>query len=150
MLSDDSALPNVLELLPHRHPFLLLDRVTVIEPGRRASGLKRVTADEWFFAPSPDASEMTMPNGLVVEALAQLSAALLLDLRDGTAGPMIGYFVAIDRVRYRGAARPGDEIQLDIELLRFRRGILRTRGEARVDGRRIVRAELTTVLRAAP
>ncbi|MGI8546086.1 MAG: 3-hydroxyacyl-ACP dehydratase FabZ family protein, partial [Gemmatimonadaceae bacterium] len=85
MLSDGSALPNVLELLPHRYPFLLLDRVRVI-----------------------------------------------------------------DRLRYRGAARPGDEIQLDIELLRFRRGILRTRGEARVDGRRIVRAELTTVLRAAP
>ena len=61
----------------------------------------------------------------------------------------VGYFMGIDRVRYRGAARPGDEIRLSVELLKFRRGLCRTLGEARVDGKRIVRAELTTVLRAA-
>lgn len=151
-------LPDVLSLLPHRYPFLLLDRITVLEPGMRAVGIKRVTSGEWFFGESSlDAAhphgrlaEMIVPNGLIVEGLAQLSAALLVDERNGVAGPMVGYFMGIDRVRYRGAARPGDEIELHIELLRFRRGILRTRGEAHVNGRRIVRAELTTVLRPAP
>lgn len=157
-MTHDSALPGVLELLPHRYPFLLLDRITVIEPGRRAEGVKLVTGGEWFFGESPyepslalhAADELSMPNGLVVEALAQLSAALLIDLRDGSSGPMVGYFMAADRVRYRGVARPGDEVQLSVDLMRFRRGLLRTRGEARVDGCRIVRAELTTILRQAP
>lgn len=146
-LSDAST--DVLGLLPHRYPFLLLDRVTVLEPGRRATGVKLVTSSEWFFGES-SLAEMVMPNGLIVEALAQLSAALLVDVRDGVTGPMVGYFMAVDRVRYRGGARPGDAIELSVELLRFRRGILRTRGEARVSGQRIVRAELTTVLRPAP
>ncbi len=158
-MHDAATLPDVLELLPHRYPFLLLDRITSVEPGKRATGVKRVTGGEWFFgeASSFAASQtsmlpggLTMPNSLIVEALAQLSAALLIDPRARAESPLVGYFMGIDRVRYRGVARPGDEIQLGVELLRFRRGILRTRGVAHVDGRRIVRAELTTVLRDAP
>jgi 3-hydroxyacyl-[acyl-carrier-protein] dehydratase len=145
--SNGAPLPDVRALLPHRYPFLLVDRVTALDPGRRAEGIKRVTGGEWFLGGAAPGG--AMPGGLVVEALAQLSGAVIVGLVDSAAGT-VGYFLGLDRVRYRGAARAGDEIRMVVELLRFRRGICRTRGEAWVDGRRIVRAELTTALRAAP
>jgi 3-hydroxyacyl-[acyl-carrier-protein] dehydratase len=141
--ASDASLPAVLALLPHRYPFLLVDRVIALEPGRRAEGVKRVTGAEWF------AGAGAMPGGLIVEALAQLSAAVLLGLVDGASGAL-GYFLGIDRVRYRGVVRPGDELRLVVELRQFRRGICRTHGEAFVAARRIVRADLTTVLRPGP
>ena len=140
-------LPDVLGLLPHRYPFLLVDRITALEPGRRAEGIKRITSGEWFIGLAGPGAEM--PNGLVVEALAQLSAAVLAGLTDATEHT-IGYFMGLDHVRYRGAARAGDDLRLTVDLLRARRRVCRTRGEAWVEGRRIVRAELTIVLRAAP
>jgi 3-hydroxymyristoyl/3-hydroxydecanoyl-(acyl carrier protein) dehydratase len=146
----DAELPDVLRLLPHRYPFLLIDRVTALDPGRRAEGLKRVTGGEWFFSSAEaGAAPSRMPNGLVVEALAQLSAAVLLGLVDAGSGA-VGYFLGVDRVRYRGAAVPGDELRLTVELRQFRRGICRTHGEAWVGRRRIVRADLTTAVKAVP
>lgn len=145
-----SDLPDVLQLLPHRYPFLLVDRVTALEPGRRAEGVKRVTGGEWFFTSLGSApGKVGMPGGLVVEALAQLSAAVILGLVD-TGNGAVGYFLGAERVRYRGVAWPGDELRLTIELRQFRRGICRTHGEAWIGGRRIVRADLTTAVRAVP
>lgn len=138
---------EVLALLPHRYPFLLVDRLRVEEPGRRAVGLKRVTGGEWFGAADP-AALAAMPGLLVVEALAQTSAAVLVGLLDGAAGA-IGYFAAIERVRFRDAARAGDTLRLDVTLRSFRRGIARLRGEATVDGRRVAVALFTTVVRGA-
>ena len=145
---------DALALLAHRYPFLLIDRITALEKGKRAEGIKRVTGNEWFLSGagangSYPVGTASMPSGLVVEALAQLTAAVLLGLVDEGAGA-IGYFMGIDRVRYRGAARPGDEIRLEVQLLRFRRGICWTRGDAWVGSKRIVRAELTTAIRPAP
>ena len=91
---------------------------------------------------------MAMPNLLVVEALAQTSAALLLGLVDAAAG-VVGYFAAIERVRLREPARVGDTLVLAVELASFRRGIARLRGRATVDGRRVVSASFTTIVRAA-
>ena len=144
---------DALSLLAHRYPFLLIDRITTLQAGQRAEGVKRVTGNEWFFGGvGPNGSfpvgTSSMPSGLVVEALAQLTAAVLLGLVDEGTGA-VGYFMGIDSVRYRGMARPGDELRLVVELLRFRRGICRTRGEAWVGAKRIVRAELTTAVRPA-
>ena len=146
------ALPDVSDLLPHRHPFLLIDRITALDPGRRAEGMKRVSGGEWFLGevsldPSAGPS-LGMPNALVVEALAQLSAAVLVGLVESGSG-VVGYFMGLDRVRYRGAARAGDDLRLVVELRQFRRGVCRLHGEASVDGRRIVRADLTIVVRPA-
>lgn len=136
----------ILNTLAHRYPFLLVDRIDVVEPGRRVEGLKRVTGAEWF---SPAwHQQMAMPNLLVVEALAQTSAALLLGLVDAAAG-VVGYFAAIERVRLREPARVGDTLVLAVELASFRRGIARLRGRATVDGRRVVSASFTTIVRAA-
>ena len=139
----DSALPDVEELLPHRYPFLLVDRITAIVPGKRAVGVRQVTADEWFTGKS---GSYEMPNTLVLEALAQLSGAVLIGLSDQASGA-VGYFVGMQRVKFRGVARAGDELTLECDLLQFKRGICKTAVTASVNGRRIVRAQITTVLR---
>lgn len=139
------ALP-VLDVLAHRYPFLLVDRLRVVEPGRRAQGLKRVTGSEWL---GNDASVPggAMPGLLVVEALAQTSAGVLVALLDGTSGA-IGYFAAARRVRFRTLPRAGDTLLLSVELLQFRRGVARLAGVASVDGVLAASAEFTAVVRA--
>ncbi|MDQ6611923.1 MAG: beta-hydroxyacyl-ACP dehydratase [Gemmatimonadota bacterium] len=144
-MDSDVALPSVLELLPHRYPFLLVDRILAIDPGRSAVGVRRVTADEWF---TGKAAHYEMPNTLILEALAQLSGAVLVGLVEGAQGA-VGYFVGMQRVKFRGRARAGDELKLECTLLQFKRGICKTAAVASIEGRRIVRAQLTTVLRTA-
>jgi 3-hydroxyacyl-[acyl-carrier-protein] dehydratase len=136
-----------MKVLAHRYPFLLVDRIDVVESGRRVEGLKRITGDEWFgqaWAPEQPA----MPGLLVIEALAQTSAALLLGLVDPASG-VVGYFAAIERVKIREPARAGDTLLLSVELSSFRRGVAHLRGLATVDGRRIVSASFTTIVRPA-
>ena len=135
---------DVLSVLPHRYPFLFVDRIRVIEPGRRALGIKRVTGSEWF-------GESELPNGempglLVVEALAQTSAGVLIGLLDGSAGA-IGYFAGADRVKFRTLPRAGDTLVMSVELVWYRRGVARVRGTATVNGRLSTRASFTTVVR---
>ncbi len=142
-------LPDPLTLLPHRFPLLMVDRITAVEPGRRATGSKTVTGNEWTsVGSSHDAGAQEMPHLLIVEALAQLSAALLVTLIEGGAGA-IGYFLGINNVRCRGRAAPGDVLELSIELRNFKRGVCRTHGVARVGDLDVVRADLTTIIRAA-
>lgn len=138
------AAGDVLALLAHRYPFLLVDTIDVLEPGRRVVGTRRVTADEWP-ARLPLAA---MPGLLVVEALAQTGAAILLDLLDDARGA-VGYFAGLQRVRLRDPARPGDTIRLTVELRAFRRGVAWLRGRGDVDGRTVATADFTTVVRAA-
>ena len=144
-IEDDwSQALDVLSVLPHRFPFLFVDRLRVIEPGRRALGLKRVTGSEWF-------GEGELPNGempglLVVEALAQTSAGILIGLLDGSDGA-IGYFAGADRVKFRTLPRVGDTLVMSVELVWYRRGVARLRGIATVNGRLSTRATFTTVVR---
>ena len=132
-------------LLAHRYPFLLVDRIRVVRPGRHAIGLKRVTVGEWLGGASvlPDAE---MPGLLVIEALAQTSAGVLLGLLDGSSGT-IGYFAAANRVRFRTLPRAGDTLMLSVELLWFRKGVARLRGIATVDDRLAASADFTAVVR---
>jgi 3-hydroxyacyl-[acyl-carrier-protein] dehydratase len=133
-------------LLPHRYPFLFVDTLEVLEHGRRARGLKRVTGEECLFDPNTGAP-LGWPNLLVLEALAQATAAVLVGATDGAAGA-IGYFANMEQVRLRDPALPGDTIVLDVELLRMRRSIAWVKGAARVDGRLVARALFTVALRA--
>lgn len=137
---------EALGVLAHRYPFLLVDKLRVVERGRRALGLKRVTGAEWFGAASADAVR-EMPGLLVVEALAQTSAGVLLGLLDGGSGA-IGYFAAAQRIRFRALPRAGDTLLLSVELVWFRRGVARLKGAATVDGRLAASAEFTAVVRA--
>ncbi len=140
---------NPHELLPHRYPFLLVDRIDAVERGRRAVGRKRVTGSEWLAVSTGyGEARLAMPHALIVEALAQLSAAVIAGLEAHPAG-VVGYFMGCDRVRLRGAAEPGDTLDLTVDLLQYRRGICRTRGVARVGSLELVRATLTTIVRPA-
>ena len=148
-MADLAILPDPLMLLPHRFPLLLVDRITSVERGKRATGVKTVTGNEWSTIGSThDAGAQAMPHLLIVEALAQLSAAVLVTLLEDGAGA-IGYFLGINNVRCRGRAAPGDVIELSIELRNFKRGVCRTHGVARVGNMAVVRADLTTIIRVA-
>jgi 3-hydroxyacyl-[acyl-carrier-protein] dehydratase len=136
---------DVMGVLPHRYPFLLVDTLDLTVPGRVAVGSKRVTGSEWF-AEAAGAEMVTMPNLIVVEALAQTSAALLADLAKDIPGA-IGYFAAIKRVRCRGSVRAGDLLTLIVELQSFKRGVAHLRGVATVADFTCVTAEFTTVIR---
>jgi 3-hydroxyacyl-[acyl-carrier-protein] dehydratase len=136
---------DVLGVLAHRFPFLLVDRLRIVEPGRRALGLKRVTGGEWFGVAST-APDPEMPGLLVVEALAQTSAGVLVGLLDGISGA-IGYFAAAQRVRFRTLPRAGDTLLLSVELVWLRRGVAKLKGVATVSDRVAVSAEFTAVVR---
>ena len=135
---------DVMGMLPHRYPFLLVDTLDLTSEGV-AVGTKLVTGGEWF-ATAAGGQVVTMPNLMVVEALAQTSAPLLADLARDTPGA-IGYFAAIKRVRCRGSVRAGDLLTLTVNLQSFKRGIAQLNGVATVNGFNSVRAEFTTVIR---
>jgi 3-hydroxyacyl-[acyl-carrier-protein] dehydratase len=131
-------------LLPHRYPFLLVDRIDVVERAKRVVGLKQVSAGEWWADGSATA---VMPFGLVLEALAQTSGALVQDLAAGMQGA-VAYFMGADRVRMRRPPRVGDELTLDVSLRLWRRGLCRTHGIATIGGAIVLTADLTTIIRS--
>ena len=136
---------DVLDVLGHRYPFLLVDRLRVVEPGRCALGLKRVTAGDWW-TEAAEAGAWEMPGTLVVEALAQTSAGVLVGLLEGSSGT-VGYFASADRVRFRSLPHVGDTLILAVELVWYRRGVARLRGVASVEGRVAVSANFAAVVR---
>lgn len=111
---------EIKKIIPHRYPFLLVDKVTELEPGKRAVGYKNVTMNEPFFAGHfPDYP--VMPGVLIVEALAQVGAVAVLSMPE-YAG-RLAFFAGIDGVRFKRQVRPGDTLRLEIELLTIRMGI---------------------------
>ncbi len=119
------------EIIPHRYPFLLVDRIEALEPGKAASGIKNVSANEEFFQGHfPDYP--VMPGVLIVEAIAQVGAVALLSL-DEHAGK-IAFFAGINNVRFKRQVKPGDTLRLEVELKQVRRGIGSGEGVATVDG----------------
>jgi 3-hydroxyacyl-[acyl-carrier-protein] dehydratase len=122
---------RILEVIPHRYPFLLVDRIVDLEPGKRGVGLKNVTANEWFFEGHFPGRKI-MPGVLIVEALAQVAAVTLLYGRE-TEGktPLFG---GIERMRFRRPVVPGDQLQLEFVLERLRGPIGKGNVRASVEG----------------
>ena len=131
------------DILPHRYPFLLVDRVTAVEPGVRAAGIKQVTINEWFFQ-GHFPGQPVMPGVLIVEALAQVGAVALLSQPEH-AGRIV-YFAGIDGVRFRRVVVPGDTLELSVELTRMRGRVGKGRCEARVAGQLAAEGEFTFAL----
>lgn len=126
-------------IIPHRYPFLLVDRIIEIEYGVRAVGIKNVTVNEPFFQGHfPDYP--VMPGVLIIEALAQVGAVAILGM-DEFKGKM-PFFAGIDGVRFKRQVKPGDTLTLSVELGKMRRGVGMGTATATVDGQLAVKAEL--------
>lgn len=123
---------RIMEALPHRYPFLLVDRVVEFEPERRIVATKNVTINEPFFA-GHFPGHPIMPGVLIVEGMAQAGGLLLMHLAEDPASKVV-YFMALDEVRFRRPVRPGDQLEYEVELVQMRKRILRMRGVTRVDG----------------
>jgi 3-hydroxyacyl-[acyl-carrier-protein] dehydratase len=118
-------------VLPHRFPFLLVDRITELEPGKRIVGLKNVSANEPFFQ-GHFPSEPVMPGVLILEALAQVSCVLVL--REWNLPGCVSLFTGADEVAFRRKVVPGDQLRLEVEIERLRLPFGRVRARATVDG----------------
>ena len=138
---------QIKEYLPHRYPFLLLDRIVEWEKDKRLVALKNVTSNEPFFE-GHFPHYAVMPGVLVVEAMAQACAMLgLLSLGQKDDGKHVYYFAGIDGARFKRPVRPGDQLLFEIEQLRLVRGLGKFKAVARVDGAVVAEAELLSVLR---
>ncbi|MBO8126136.1 MAG: 3-hydroxyacyl-ACP dehydratase FabZ [Firmicutes bacterium] len=128
-------------ILPHRYPFLLVDRVLELEKGQRGVGIKNLTANEAFFnGHYPDYP--IMPGVLIIEALAQLAGLILLQ-EDGVAKESLPLFAGIEKARFRRQVIPGDVLRLEVEVIAQRRNYLKVSGKATVEGEIAAEAILT-------
>ena len=126
---------DIQRLLPHRDPFLMVDRIVEMDPGKRAVGIKDVRADEdWTRGHFP--GNPILPGVLVAEALAQVAALIFLGEAPERAGSTF-YLVGMDKMRFRRPVRPGDELRLEVELTGSKRRIWMFEGRATVGGERV-------------
>lgn len=138
---------QILKQLPHRYPFLLVDRVLELEKGKRIKALKNVTVNEPFFQ-GHFPKRPVMPGVLMLEALAQAAALLAFDALDTSpSDEMVYYFAGIDGARFKRPVEPGDQLILEVELVRMKVGIFKFKSRAAVAGELAVEAELTCAMR---
>jgi len=131
---------RIIEVIPHRYPFLLVDRIIEIIDGRKIIGLKNVTINEPFFQ-GHFPGHPIMPGVLIVETMAQVGGFLLLESVEDVHQKVV-YFMSLDKVKFRRPVVPGDQLRLEVEMLQFRGRTCRMRGEAFVDGVLVCEAEM--------
>ncbi len=120
---------QIQEIIPHRPPFLLIDRILELEPGKRAVGLKNVTMNEPYFVGHFPGFPV-MPGVLIMEALAQVGAAAMLCLEENKG--KIGMFAGVDEFRWRGQVTPGDTLTLEVEIIRLKGPVGKGQATAKV------------------
>ena len=130
---------EIMAVIPHRYPFLLLDSVEIIEPGKNAEGIKNVTINEPFFQ-GHFPQEPVMPGVLILEALAQVGAVLLLN--EAAFKGKTAYFAGVNQARFRRKVVPGDVLKLEIEITKLRSSIGVGKGVATVNGEKAAEAEI--------
>ena len=131
---------DIMRIMPHRYPFLLVDKLLEIVDGKRVTGVKNVTINEPFFQGHfPD--HPIFPAVLILEAMAQTGGILLLSTVDNPAGKLV-YFIGIDGAKFRRPVLPGDQVRFELTMLRLRKSGCKMRGEAFVEGQLVAEAEL--------
>ena len=142
---DSADILRLLELLPHRYPFLLVDRIVEFEDKKRIVGIKNVTINEPFFQ-GHFPGHPVMPGVLIIEAMAQTGGMLLL----GTVGDpaqKVVYFMSLDNVKFRHPVKPGDQLRFECDVLHIRGPVCKMRGVAKVDGKVVCEAEMSAMVR---
>jgi 3-hydroxyacyl-[acyl-carrier-protein] dehydratase len=137
---DYSAIERI---LPHRYPFLLVDRITEFEPDKRIVGIKNVTLNERYLARSDDSAPV-LPPTILTEAVAQVGAIMILAKPENR--EKLIYFMGIERVRYRRPVHPGDVVEIEATVRRLRSRMGQLRGIARVEGKIVVDGTMTFAL----
>ena len=134
---------EIKKIIPHRYPFLLVDRITELEIGKRAVGIKNVTANEPFFQ-GHFPEYPIMPGVLIVEAMAQVGAVAMLSVEENKG--KIGVFAGIDKVKFKREVRPGDTLRMEVEMTRLRGSIGKANARAYVGDELACKGELTFAL----
>jgi 3-hydroxyacyl-[acyl-carrier-protein] dehydratase len=136
---------RIMEMIPHRYPFLLIDRVLDIQPNESAIGLKNVTMNENFFQGHFPGAPV-MPGVLIIEAMAQTAAALVVHSAGKELEGKLVYFMAIDEAKFRKPVTPGDQLHIHVTKQQNRRNVWKFKGEAKVDGVLCAEAFVTAMI----
>jgi UDP-3-O-[3-hydroxymyristoyl] N-acetylglucosamine deacetylase/3-hydroxyacyl-[acyl-carrier-protein] dehydratase len=147
-LAQESAvlgIEEIMKVLPHRYPFLLVDRILEIEPQKRVVGIKNVTINEPFFQ-GHFPGHPIMPGVLIVEAMAQVGGMLLLGAIPDPASKVV-YFTSLNNVKWRRPVKPGDQLRFELDLLQVRGSMCKMQGVAKVDGEVVCEAEMSAMVR---
>ncbi|MFQ8687498.1 MAG: 3-hydroxyacyl-ACP dehydratase FabZ [Anaerotignaceae bacterium] len=134
---------EIMNILPHRHPFLLIDRVLEMEEGKKCVALKNVTMNEPFFQ-GHFPQEPVMPGVLIIEALAQTGAVAMLSMEEFKS--KIAFFGGIDKAKFRGKVVPGDTLRLEVEMIKIKRNAGIGKGIAYVGDKKVAEGELTFMI----
>jgi 3-hydroxyacyl-[acyl-carrier-protein] dehydratase len=136
---------EIMGMLPHAYPFLLVDRILEVEPGKRVVGIKNVTYNEPFF-PGHFPGRPIMPGVLIVEAMAQTAGVLIFYSLPEDERKKTVFFLGIDNVRFRKPVIPGDQLRMELEITRHRQAIWGFKGKAFVDGNVVAEGELLAMI----
>lgn len=134
-------------ILPHRYPFLLVDRITELETDKRIVGIKNVSMNERYLSRAPGETP-TLPPTILTECVAQVGAILILSKPENR--EKLIFFMGIERVRFRRAVHPGDVVEIEAEVKRLRSRMGQLHGRARVDGKVVIDGTMTFALGPAP
>jgi 3-hydroxyacyl-[acyl-carrier-protein] dehydratase len=136
---------KILELLPHRYPFLMIDKIADINGDVSATGIKNVTINEPFFQGHfPD--KPVMPGVLLIEAMAQTAGAIVIHARNKDGAAPLVYFMSVDKGRFRQPVVPGDTVHIHVERLQNRGNVWKYKGEAKVEGKVVAEAVVTAMI----
>ena len=139
------AIEDIMKVLPHRYPFLLVDRIVEIEPMKRIVGIKNVTINEPFFQ-GHFPGHPIMPGVLIIEAMAQVGGMLLLGTVEEPDTKVV-YFMSLDNVKFRRPVRPGDQLRFELDVVQLRGTVCKMRGIGKVDGEIVVEADMAAAIR---
>ncbi len=139
------SVEDIMQVLPHRYPFLLVDRILEIEEGKRIVGLKNVTINEPFFQ-GHFPGHPIMPGVLIIESMAQVGGMLLMRTLADPSSKVV-YFLSLDNVKFRRPVKPGDQLRIEMEVLQIRGTMCKMRGVATVDGQVVTEADMAAMVR---
>ncbi|WP_310619869.1 3-hydroxyacyl-ACP dehydratase FabZ [Flexibacterium corallicola] len=142
---DAADIMKVMELLPHRYPFLMIDRIIDMDGDNSGIGIKNVTINEPHFQ-GHFPQQPVMPGVLLIEAMAQTAGALCVHARDSDKNPSLVYFMTIDKCKFRKPVVPGDQVHFHLKKVKNRATIWKFEGVAMVDGNKVAEAEISAML----